>query len=86
MNKPPDSHIPSEIDDPGTLYLEESRLRRQRCHPVPARKAYWLKKKKKKTSKLIHAATGGRTKTSVWGFEMIFTQYKKKMGGAMSLT
>ena len=44
------------------------------------------KKKKKKASKLIHAATGGRTKTSVWGFEMIFTQYKKKMDGAMSLT
>ena len=43
-------------------------------------------KKKKKASKLIHAATGGRTKTSVWGFEMIFTQYKKKMDGAMSLT
>ena len=37
-----------ELDDPGTLYLEESRLRKQRCHPVSARKPYWLKKKKKK--------------------------------------
>lgn len=45
-----------------------------------------VKKKKKKASKLIQAATGGRTKTSVWEFKMIFTQYKKKMGGAMSLT
>ena len=44
------------------------------------------KKKKKKASKLTCTATGGRTKTSVWEFEMIFTQYKKKMGGAMSLT
>lgn len=54
--------------------------------PSTSQEGLLVKKKKKKTSKLIHAATGGRTKTSVWGFEMIFTQYKKKMGGAMSLT